>query len=101
MIVFNNTIKVHHSIQTQWLQWMIEEHIPDILRTGLFDDYKMYHLTEQDDEEGVTYAIQYFTTTRDRYQQYLDKFAGNLQQKAFNKWGNLFIGFQTVMRLVN
>ena len=101
MTVFNNTIKVHHSIKTQWLQWMIEEHIPAVMKTGMFDDYKMYHLTEQDDDEGVTYTIQYFTTTENRYQQYLNEFASSLQQKAFDKWGDLFIGFQTVMQLVN
>lgn len=101
MIVFNNTIKVHHSIAEKWIEWLQQEHIPGILETGMFNDHKIYRLLNHDDDEGITFTIQFFTTTVQRYQQYIDAFAPAMQQKAFEKWGNLFIGFQTAMQLVN
>lgn len=101
MIVFNNTIKVHYSIVDEWVKWQLQEYVPGILATGAFDDYKLYRLLNHDDEEGITYTIQFFTSSVQRYQQYLETFAPAMQEKAFQKWGNLFIGFHTAMQLVN
>lgn len=100
MIVYNITIKVTHPIADEWLAWQKQEHIPEIMATQLFDDYKMYRLLEQDDEEGITFTFQYFTSTKERYQKYISAFAPVLRAKAFAKWGNQFTGFRTVMEAV-
>lgn len=100
MIVFNNTIKVHPAIERDWLQWQQEEHIPETMRSGQFTGYSIFRLLEQDDSEGNTYIIQYTAPDRAHYQRYLDAFAPALLQKAFDKWGNLFIAFRTIMQVV-
>ena len=100
MIVYNSTIKVHPAIETAWLQWQQEEHIPDIMRSGQFTSYKMYRLLEQDDSEGSTYVIQFTASDLSHYQHYLDVFAPALSQKAFAKWGEGFIAFRTIMQVV-
>ena len=41
MIVYNVTTKVAAAIQTDWLQWIKEEHIPDIINTGCFTNAGM------------------------------------------------------------
>ncbi|MBS1915078.1 MAG: DUF4286 family protein [Bacteroidetes bacterium] len=100
MIVYNITMKVNHAIINEWIAWQMQEHIPEIMATKLFDDYKMYHLLEHDDHESVTYTIQYFTSSIERYNQYIKNFATQLRDKAFAKWGNQFAGFRSVMELV-
>lgn len=50
MIIYNVTIKVSHDIALEWVNWMKQEHIPDLLLTGLFVDYrfcKMLKLTKK------------------------------------------------------
>ncbi|MBS1566028.1 MAG: DUF4286 family protein [Bacteroidetes bacterium] len=100
MIVLNSTIKVHPAIEERWLQWQQEEHIPEHMQTGLFTGYHLYRLLDQDDSEGSTYVLQYSTHSGAEYQQYLDQYAPVLQQKAFDKWGDLFIAFRTIMQSV-
>ena len=100
MIVYNITCKVQHAIAKDWLTWQLEEHIPEVMATKLFDDFKVHRLLEQDDAEGPTYTIQYFTNSMDRYQQYIKMYAPLLREKAFAKWGNQFIGFRSVMEAV-
>jgi len=100
MIVFNNTIKVHPAIENEWLQWQKEEHIPETMRSGHFTGYKIFRLLEQDDSEGSTYVIQYTAPGMEHYQRYLDEWAPALLQKAFNKWGDRFIAFKTIMQVV-
>ncbi len=97
MIAYNISVKVEWSILEAWLVWQLEEHIPAMMATGLFDDYKMYRLLEQDDTDGPGFTIQYFTTDLERYRLYSLEFASIFTQEAGNKWGNKFIAFHTLM----
>ena len=101
MIVYNITMKVIPEIEAEWIAWQNQEHIPDIMATQLFSDYKFFKLLEQDDKEGITYVIQYFTSSIENYTRYINEFAPALREKAYEKWGNQFIAFRTVMELVN
>ena len=64
MIVYNVTIKVAEAIKTDWLAWLKEEHIPDVLNTKCFSKATILHLLELDNSEGPTYAIQYFAESK-------------------------------------
>ena len=101
MIIYNVTIKVDSSIQNEWLTWLKEEHLPDILNTGCFTNANILRLLETDDSEGPTYAIQYHSESKALYNLYIEKFAGFMRQKSFDKWGDQFIAFRTVMQVVN
>ncbi|WP_111600529.1 DUF4286 family protein [Chitinophaga skermanii] len=100
MIIYNVTIKVSPAIHNAWFVWMKEEHIPEILATGLFHDYRMCRLLEQDDSDGPTYTVQYSTDTQENYQTYLQEHAPVLRQKSFDKFGDNFVAFRTVMQVV-
>lgn len=100
MIIYNVTIKVTHAIAHEWLAWLQNEHIPDIINTGCFSHATVLHLLETDESEGPTYAIQYFAESKNKYDDYLEKFAGEMRQKSFAKWGNQFIAFRSVMQIV-
>jgi hypothetical protein len=97
MFVYNITIKIHSSIINAWLNWQQQEHIPDVMATGQFTDYSFYKLLGQDDEEGQTYVVQYFASSKESYERYINEFAEGLRKKAIDKWGDKFIAFRTVM----
>lgn len=101
MILYNVTVKTDHSIAEAWLQWMKEEHIPEILATGCFTKASILRLLEVDDSEGPTHAVQYFAESKANYNRYLDKFAAELRKKAIQKWGEKFIAFRSVMQVVD
>jgi hypothetical protein len=101
MIIYNVTIKADHSIAESFIRWMKEEHIPDVVNTGCFTHANVFHLMEADDEEGITYAIQYHAKDDADYKRYIEKFADKMRKNTNDKWGNKFIAFRTVMRAVN
>ena len=101
MIVYNITVKVDPAIEKEWLQWQQQEHIPAILATHQFTHWKMFRLLEQDDAEGMTFVIQFYATTIEHYHRYVAQHETILQQQAFNKWGQRFVSFNTVMQAVN
>lgn len=101
MIVYNITIKIIPDIEDAWIQWQQQQHIPDIMASGLFTEYKMFRLLEQDNTEGSTYVVQFFAPSKAHYQRYMNEFAPGLQKQTFDKWGNQYIAFRTVMETVN
>jgi hypothetical protein len=102
MIVYNISIKIHRSIEPEWISWQKEEHIPEIMSSGQFTEYRFYKLLEQDEQDdGITYVVQYFAPSLQHYQHYIDTMAPALRQKAFDKWGNRFIAFRSLMQVVN
>ena len=100
-IVYNNTIKVDPQIEKEWINWQKNEHIPEVMATGLFNDYKLFRLLEQDETEGITYVIQYFSPSFEHYKKYINEHAALLSEKSFAKWSDQYISFQTVMKTVN
>jgi hypothetical protein len=99
--IYNVTIKVHGSIKNEWLIWLREEHIPDVIGTGCFTKATVLHLLETDETEGPTYAIQYQAQSIALYDQYIQNFAGIMRQRSFDKWGDKFIAFRSIMEVVN
>lgn len=101
MFVYNSSIKINKEISLQWLQWQREEHIPEIMQTGLFTETKLFELLEPNEEEASTFVIQYFADSRENYNKYIKQFSNNFKQKAFKKWGDNFIAFTTFMKSVH
>ncbi len=101
MIIYNISIKINAAIEKDWVLWQKQEHIPDIMASGLFSDYKFCKLLEQEDEDAVTYIVQYFAPSIENYKLYIENFAPDLRQKAFDKWGDQFIAFRSVMEIVS
>lgn len=101
MIIYNVTIKVQDTIKENWLTWLKEEHIPDMISTGCFTHAHILLLLEVDDTEGPTYAVQYFAESKALYNAYIENHATEMRQKSFAKWGNKFIAFRSVMQVVN
>lgn len=101
MFLYNITLKVSHAINQPWLQWMKETHIPEVLATECFAEARFFHLIENDDEEGLTYSVQFFAESKAMYNLYIEKYAPALRQKTTALWGDKVLGFRTVMQLVN
>ena len=100
-IIYNVTTQVNHNIAESWLQWLKEEHIPDMVATGCFSRATILRLIEVDETQGATYAIQYHATSKALYNRYIETFAEEMRKKVTGKWGDRFIAFRSVLRVVN
>lgn len=101
MIVYNVTTKVDTAVAGEWLQWLKEEHIPEIINSGCFTHANILELLETDNTDGPTYAVQYFAESKALYNLYIEKFAPVMREKSFAKWGNKTIAFRSLMKVVN
>jgi hypothetical protein len=98
LILYNITVKVNSDIADAWIYWQINEHIPEIMSTKLFVEYKIFRLLDQDDREGPTFVTQFFASNINNYNRYVDEYAPALRNKALQKWADGFIAFRSVMQ---
>ncbi len=101
MIIYNVTTRVSTAIAAAWEKWALEKHIPDLLATGCFTEVTMLQLLEIDDTEGPTFAIQCKAESKGLYNQYIEKFRPAFKQESFDLWGDQFISFRSLMKVVN
>ncbi|MCX6336173.1 MAG: DUF4286 family protein [Bacteroidetes bacterium] len=101
MYIYNITSKIDPSIHENWVTWMKDTHIIEVMATNCFTQYQFVRLLEVDDSDGPTYAIQYMANSKADYNRYLEIHAPLLSKKATEAWGNLFIGFRSLMQVVH
>jgi hypothetical protein len=100
MYTYNVTIKIEKHIRLQWIEWMQNVHIPEVLATKMFTTAVFNELLEPVDEEGDTFVAQYACDNLENYSNYLENHAPLLRQKGFDLFGNRFIAFRSLLKKV-
>lgn len=101
MLIYNVTINVDDTVHEQWLEWMKDKHVPDMLATGKFTHAKMVKVLVEEDMGGITYSIQYTTKNRSTLEAYYKEDADRLRADAQKMFPNKFVAFRTELEVVS
>lgn len=101
MILYNVTINIHESVHDQWMQWMQEKHIKDVLATGKFSSARMVKVLVEEEMGGTTYSIQYTTDSKETLQKYYDEDAPRLRDEGYRLFGEKMLAFRTELELIS
>lgn len=97
-VIYNVTVSVDYDVAEHWLEWMKEEHIPEVMETGHFIESKISKVVGHEDG-GLTYAIQYLCQNMEVYEAYQANFAPTLQAKHTEKFGSQTVAFRTLLHV--
>ncbi|MET0572025.1 MAG: DUF4286 family protein [Pedobacter agri] len=100
MFLYNVTLILDDAAADEWLQWMQEIHIPEVLATGMFVSNRLLKVVDSPNE-GVTYCAQYIAETLENYNEYQKTYAPVLQEKLNEKFKNRFVAYRTLMEYVD
>lgn len=95
MLIYNVTTHVEPTVENDWLKWMQEEHLPQMLATGHFHSAKLFRVITQEDVGGISYAAQYHCEKRADFSNYLKLNAQELRQSARTRFGSKILSFRT------
>ena len=101
MILYNVTINIHESVHNQWMQWMQEKHINEVLATGKFSAARMVKVLVEEEMGGTTYSIQYTTESKETLQRYYDEDAPRLREEGLRLFGDKMLAFRTELELIS
>ena len=100
MFIYNVTVNISDDVHTDWLNWMRQTHIPDVMKTGCFIDNRLVKVLYVEDE-GHTYSIQYSFLEIADIENYQKNFAPKLQAEHKEKFGEQTTAFRTLLQVVN
>ena len=100
MLLYNVTVGVDHDIESEWLAWMKQKHIPDVMKTGMFESFRIYKVLHDQDDGTTSYSVQYFARNIDNVQQYLEVFAPVLIEEHRKRFANKHVAFRTLLEEV-
>ena len=100
MFIYNVTVKIESRRSGEWLKWMKEEHIPQVMSTGCFTENRVCRIVDDGETDGVTFAVQYTAKTLDDYLDYKSNYAPALQTTHNEKFKDDFVAFRTLMEVL-
>jgi phosphoribosylamine-glycine ligase len=101
MIIYNVTINIHESVHNQWMKWMQEKHINDVLATGKFTTARMVKVLIEEEMGGATYSIQYTTDSKETLERYYQEDAPKLREEGLALFGDKMLAFRTELQLIS
>ncbi|MEO0469102.1 MAG: DUF4286 family protein [Bacteroidota bacterium] len=99
MIIYSVTVSVEDVILTDWLDWMRNVHIPDVMKTGHFAGWQMRELIDPPPQDRTkTYNIQYEMPDMDAYLTYQRHHAKALQADHKKRYGERAVAFRSLLK---
>ena len=99
MIIYNVTVSLEKEIKDDWLKWMKNEHVPEVMKLGTFTKAQINKIISNPGNE-CTYCIAYTCKTTKDLHKYQTHFALKLQKKHNERYGEKAITFRTLMEIV-
>ena len=101
MIIYNVTINIHESVHEEWMKWMQEKHIKNVLATGKFTAARMVKVLIEEEMGGTTYSIQYTTDSKETLEKYYQEDAPRLRDEGLRLFGDKMLAFRTELELIS
>ncbi len=79
MIVYSVTVNIQSECEADWVQWMKQAHIPEVMQTGCFAECRMFKV-RGGEKSPPSYVMQYCAQTLAEYECYRDQFSVDLQK---------------------
>lgn len=100
MIIYNVTINIEEAVTAEWLVWMQEKHIPDVLATGKFTKALMTKVLVEEEMGGNTFSVQYSCPDKTTLEAYYREDAERLRGDS-GKFAGKFVAFRTELEVIS
>lgn len=101
MILYNVTVGIDEDVEEEWLAWMIQIHIPEVMATEMFKDFEVYKIISEEKPGTSSYSIQYFAESMNEIQYYLSEYAPALVQRHMERYKDKHVAFRTLLEKVS
>jgi hypothetical protein len=100
MILYNVTVSIDDDAAENWLEWMKEVHIPEVLATGCFVNARIARILAEE-QGGKAYSVQYYAASMEAFEQYESTHADRLRTDHQLKYGAKTAAFRTLLQIVH
>ena len=101
MVVYKVIIQIEKKIEKEWLKWMYDVHIPEIMDLKIIYKSRLFSIIKIREEEFSSYCIEYYCRSENQYNIYKEKYSKDLQIKHLEKFKGKFNGKRLILSLKN
>lgn len=101
MYLYNITYNISEEVHEEWLRWMREIHIPEVVKEAQFSGAKLIHVLIDEDMGGITYSVQYQMVDKYILDNFIKDKAQNFIAEMNKKFLNHYVSFSTELRVVD
>jgi hypothetical protein len=99
MILYNVTTSIEPTVADEWLDYMRTTHMPEVMETGFFIKSQLCRLLNEEDE-GITYATQYYCLSLEQLEEYQAICAPALRADMDARFAGKYVSFRTMLEVV-
>jgi Domain of unknown function (DUF4286) len=100
-VLYNVTVTVETEIEQDWLEWLLNVHVPAVMETGCFQMYRVARLIEPAPPEGTAYTVQYVADSQEDLDRYLELHANRMRRDSHRAFGDRAVAFRSLMEIVS
>ena len=99
MILYNVTSSIDPEVADEWLDFMRDTHMPEVMETGFFLKSQLCRLLNEEND-GITYAAQYYCLSLEQLEQYQQVCAPALRASMDARFSGKYMSFRTVLEVM-
>ena len=96
-VLYNITYSVDESIHDEWLKWMKEVFIPQIIDSKHFESANMVKILVEEEMGGISYAVMYRSTSLEQLENFVMNDSQKFNKKLSDKFGQKVLTFMTIL----
>lgn len=101
MIIYNVTFNVEEAVYQEWLQWMKETYIPEMLETNLFTQARILRVLVDEQMGGITFSVQYYAKDKQSLERYYAEHSETFRAKERERFSDQLVSFSTELELLS
>ncbi|GAA4378564.1 DUF4286 family protein [Hymenobacter koreensis] len=99
MILYNVTSSVDPEVADEWLTYMRDVHMPEVMASGFFLRSQICRLLNEEND-GCTYATQYYCVSMEQLEEYQETAAPGLRADLETRFPGQYVSFRTVLEVI-
>lgn len=100
MIICNTTYNVDSSVVDQWICWVKETYVPQIMKLGFFLENQLARVMVDEQMGGATFCLQFTAQDMDVYANFESNHVANYDAMLLKKYNGKVVMFRTLMEIV-
>ena len=101
MIIYNTTFNVPENLQTEFLDFMRNEYIPQVIQSDILKEPRLSRIFGREDDDGYSFALEFKADNIQDLEEWNKKEGKKLYFKVLTKFRQNILGFATLMQPIN
>jgi hypothetical protein len=97
MLIHNITYNIDTNLETDFLNWMREVHIPNVMLTGFPKSFKVMRLLTEIDNGGSTFSVQYNFDSIEGFEVFENEYFDDLNAAVNERYQGKYVFFASLL----